>query len=708
MPTWPLLGAAFALGAASLLSQLAVIRELSQVLTANELFLGLSLAAWLSSAAVGTWCQSRWAALRPTLLPRALLLSLLLISLGLPTGLLLARSARIWLFLPPGLEAGPMGMLLATFAACALPALGSGLGFATLLSVGACEPNAGRQPAQLAAAETSGACAAGAAYTFALAWSWDPWQLSAWVLAAAGAALLILGLTQRTRVPSLLGLVLLAFLLLRPWPLLDQLSSTWTQISGTRVFSLATARGHASLYRQGKQVSAFYSGAPAFAVPDPARVEPLVLIPLAAGSGPERIALFGDDPEVLTLWLDQPGVREVTAFIPDEQAHAAWMRALPQALVRAEKDPRVRLRFGDGRWWLKQEGARFDAAVLALPPPSTLALNRFYTSGFLSLLARRLEPDGVVVYALPYSPNRLQAQETRSVAGLWRTLGSVFPHQTLLAGESLFLLASARADLGSLTPEDVAERARRLGWQGRTLPIEAVPKAFDHARSEGIRSRLDRAPFCMPNRDAWPIGSGLRSLAWLNLHAGPWPLLLLAGLAVWAWSARKRSQALTRVQKRLLAAGAAAMCLELFVLTAFQSARGDLWRTLGLLFAAYMAGSALGSAWAARRTGADRVGTWTWGLVVLAAGATGGVFWSGGNLGVTLAVLVAGGMCAGALYGTLTRDASAVEAAQAWAADLAGSSAGALLAGTFLLPMLGPYAGLVPAALLALSAMENR
>jgi hypothetical protein len=199
----------------------------------------------------------------------------------------------------------------------------------------------------------------------------------------------------------------------------------------------------------------------------------------------------------------------------------------------------------------------------------------------------------------------------------------------------------------------------------------------------------------------------LQAYAWLARQAGP--AIALAALALFlfvgygwrAWRAGRIPSAWLLIG----AVGGAGLALELYVVTAYQCARGNLWEEIGLLFAAYLAGLGLGSR-LAQTAGARLPLVFAWGgLAMLCAAGFAGIFIGQGNTLLALGWLLAGGTCAGWLYARLVQGQTAAAAAKVWSADLAGGMLGALAATPWLLPWLGVYAGLPFALGLALTAL---
>jgi spermidine synthase len=117
-------------------------------------------------------------------------------------------------------------------------------------------------------------------------------------------------------------------------------------------------------------------------------------------------------------------------------------------------DKRVHLFFDDGRRAIQRTGKKYDVAIFAVPDPSSLQINRFYTNEFLSLLKRKLNPGAVILYGVSSSADYLSAEKTGIEATVFQTLKNNFHHVEIIPGERDYFVASdslLRVDIASLS-----------------------------------------------------------------------------------------------------------------------------------------------------------------------------------------------------------------------------------------------------------------
>ncbi len=128
--------------------------------------------------------------------------------------------------------------------------------------------------------------------------------------------------------------------------------------------------------------------------------EALVHPALSLHEAPRRVLVLGGG--------DGLAVREVLKHAPVERVRLvdldpamtgtfASVQALAALSGGALLSPRVAIANEDAMAFLEETDERFDVAIVDLPDPSNYSLGKLYTVTFYRLLARRLEPGGLLV-----------------------------------------------------------------------------------------------------------------------------------------------------------------------------------------------------------------------------------------------------------------------------------------------------------------------
>ncbi|HEX7500632.1 MAG TPA: hypothetical protein VF524_10060, partial [Polyangia bacterium] len=677
-----------AAGAASLLAQVVLLREILASSQGNELVLGMVLALWLLltglASAVGGRVMRRseqaacW--LGRLLMAAPLLLgSLWMTRFAGPTAL--GQTPTIW-------------VLMAVSVAALVPACFlSGLCFAWALVALSSLPSQGRA-ARLYGAETLGSAAAGLLFHFLLA---DRLS-SAWIAFVAGAICAGASLPLAFRRKWIGALASLTTIVLSAiaCPFISSALAS-ARFPGEQVLSLQPSRyGLLAVVARGQQRVFFHDGALLFTSEDEIAAEESVHLPLLLHANPRRILLVGGGlggglvqalkhkPQRLDYVEMDPGVFPLARKFADEETRAALA------------DPRVHAVASDGRQLLRESVARYDAIVIDLPIPQNALLARLLSRECFADARRALAPGGILALATPGSDAYLDAGARQRHASLLAALGAVFPAVAVAPGGQTILWAAEQnvdARPGVLAAR-LDQRGLHLAQVGKTWLFDRLLPfhAEDYRRSLATALPIENRDF-RPVVYLFGLIESLQRLsppvarAALVLARSPWApwslaAFVLGAAALFVLGRRGRpSPAFAAV-----AAGAAGMALQLVLLLAFQALRGHLYHAMGGLIAGFMAGMGAGALAAGRFLDRPRV------LARACAGAAGAGLltlfaielaravpdWSAV---IIVVVTVVVGASTGAVYPVAVHVAALPNAAaRLYAWDLAGAAGAAALA----------------------------
>lgn len=130
------------------------------------------------------------------------------------------------------------------------------------------------------------------------------------------------------------------------------------------------------------------------------------------GTGRTANALRREGISELDVVELSPAVLELAPFFPSNE--------------RVLEDPRVRAITMDGRAWLRRSDGTYDVVTLEPMPPNFSGVNSLYSREFYEIVARRLEPGGVVAQWLP-----LHLLDPHHAASVAATFLAVFPDSIL-------------------------------------------------------------------------------------------------------------------------------------------------------------------------------------------------------------------------------------------------------------------------------------
>ncbi len=662
-----------------MVSQVILFRELAVVFLGQEIALGVALSAWLLWTGAGAIHS-----VGSSDAGRVLSARLGAAACVLPLSALLIRCSR--LLIPAGHLPGLLATVLLPFVLLAAPCWLLGAVFAAGARLAA-ERWGPAGPARIYLWASIGGFTGGrlSALFFRLGYSSFP------VLAAGGLLLALLtfefpfGSSRRgTAIFLVITLLITGFS-----RALDHASRRIEWRSYDLVAERETPYEHAALARLGGLHVLFENGAVSAQFPDPAVQEELVHWPLLAHPAPRRVLALGIPAATALAEILKHPVDSVDLVTPDPAA---------LELIEPLRDPRIHQSTSDPRLWIKRHPDTYDVILQTLPEPQNAASNRLFTAQFFEEARRALHPGGVLAFTLASSENYLSPEIAYTDASILQTAKQAFPSLEEIPGSRLIVLASDRPI--SLDPSLLAGRYHRRHIINQALVPELFPWALHPERRNALRLRLQNVRHVKINSDLWPVSLSQIWRIWLAKLVGPSEVLSLVAAFFAASVLVRRLWRRQAIQFRipestvLLGIGFAGISLEIVLLYMFQAASGSLYWQLGILFAAFMAGLAAGSAPLARNT-CPRSAAFLSTVAAALAALCAVLAWVAPQLitlarplGAFIGLLVLTGALVGAAF-PLALARAPGRAGALYAADLWGSALGALLSGLILVPVFG-------------------
>jgi spermidine synthase len=721
-----LIGLILIYGAGSLVSQVLILREILVLAQGQELKLALGLWCWLLWTGLGSLLGGRVASRYP---PATIQLGTLLCLMAwlLPGTILVTKALPLLTPIPWGQSLPPAAALFLFLTLLAPFGLVSGCFFpwaCRVLAASAPQAAVGRVYYLEALGAALGVCLLqllllGRYSTLVL-------SLGCGFCLTLAARLLAPPRSRVSRLAADLGLLLLAGAIFLN-PQLERLSRSW-QWPGRQVLaSVDSPYARLTATREGEQVSFFANHLWLFTHPDPMSAEYQTQFALLEHPRPRRVLLLGGGaPGLVPEILKTPTVSHLDYVELDPQLVALGR----QVLASPGDAPKLRIVYQDARRFLSSTKARYDVILMCLPEPQNAQLNRYYTREFFTIVARRLEPHGVFSFSLAGSQTSLQPLRAAYLGLAYHTLRQVFPEVLVMPGERARFFASPTPGTLVADPEvlvsRIAARHLKLDYvreyyllQDLSRPrqeylrrvLESQPPEvntdlnprcyfYDLALS-GVQERLPLQEVLLFLKDRSPV------VLWALVGSGALLLIVLL---------RQRPGPLSLYQVAIMGLGT--MTLEIVMLILFQIQLGSLYRQLGLLIAAFMAGMAAGGAWGARAMhpgDAARAGGWRLPPWALLAALQGGVAvlallvawslplvsshsWSGREwslkAGFAVSLALVGGLGGAVFAGSAALWGRARPDAGRWggvlyAADLLGATLGSLGISLVVLPVWG-------------------
>jgi spermidine synthase len=397
------------------------------------------------------------------------------------------------------------------------------------------------------------------------------------------------GLTSAATKPlrrEIFILMLVAGIAAFVWFIHADVLSTALQFPGQNVlFRANSPYGRLVVTESGGETNFIENGIAVVSTPNVEQVEEAAHYAMAQRPDARRVLLVSGGVAGVAKEILKYNVAGVDCVELDPLVIETGRRFLPEHFA----DPRIRVIATDARQFVRQTTNRYDVVILALPDPSTAQLNRFFTVEFFSGVKRVLADVGVLSFALGRYENYVSPELAQLLASAHRSLQPSFANILVLPGGRVFFLASDGPLHGDI--------AVRIAAQG--IPTKLVNRHYLDAMLTADRMADIQRAMSQPaalNRDFNPMLYFYHLRHWMSqftLSFGALQAVLLLLLLVYL--IRLRGPALV-----LFASGFAGSALEVVLLLAFQVLCGSVYHQVGVIVTVFMAGLAVGAAWANR------------------------------------------------------------------------------------------------------------
>jgi spermidine synthase len=372
--------------------------------------------------------------------------------------------------------------------------------------------------------------------------------------------------------------------------------------------------GNISVTENQGQYIFFLDGVPAVMTPFPdiQAVESFVHLPLLAHPDPKQVLVLSRGAGgVIHEILKHPTVSAI-AYAEIDPLLLKLLKRFATPLTDIELNAqKVTIIPVDGRLLLNTTPNRYDVIFVGVPEPASLQANRFFTREFFSMARNRLNHGGILVLGLPGSLAHINPELTDLNTCIYHTLAGVFSHIRVFPGEGQHLfLASDAPDIQAM---DIDRVIHRLVHRQMTAE-PAVPRHIDQHLHPGWQnwfSRFLEGGTRSVNHDFRPLGMFYSLSYWNSLYGTgsgrvfavlesvDLRVAFLACLAVPGLYALMRSFGTRPRQAGILlsvaTSGFTGMIVSLTVIFGFQALHGYVFSWIGILVAAFMAGSAWGA-----------------------------------------------------------------------------------------------------------------
>ncbi|MFH1835611.1 MAG: fused MFS/spermidine synthase [Methanobacteriota archaeon] len=239
----------------------------------------------------------------------------------------------------------------------------------------------------------------------------------------------------------------------------------------------------------------------------------------------------------------------------------------------------------DARWFVKNTENKYDVIIIDVPDPSSIQLNRFYTTEFFKELNSILNPYGVVSLSLSGGENYMSPESIELNSVVYTTLTENFENVIVIPGSTHYFLASSKP-LSYDFEERINERQIKTRYFENLLPGTV---SEDRVKYLTENLRLESKT----NTDLFQTSHLQYNKYWLSVFKikSEQILLLLSLIFLLALYALRSSP----IPVSIFITGFTVISLEIILLLVFQVLYGILYQWVGLLVTSFMLGGVLGA-----------------------------------------------------------------------------------------------------------------
>jgi len=610
------------MGLSGIVAQIILLREFLISFLGNELTLGIILANWLILEAIGSFLIGKTVEKVKKKMEVYVFLQIFF-SVALPFSIYLCRVFKTILLVTPGEGLGFVPILYSSF----LILLPVSVSHGALFTYGSklysqYEKKDATSISKVYVLETLGSIIGGLLITFILVQYFNSFVIAftvSLINALVSSSLLWPDqkpFFQTRHLAWALSLLYgLLFLFILCTPLSDKIhrSSLQFQWRGLNVIHNENSiYSNITVTQRGEQFTFFTDGVPSITtpVPDIAFIEDFVHFSMLFHEKPESILILsGGAGGMIHEILKYPVSR--VDYVELDPLLLRLIEKFPTPITQAElSDPRVRIHYTDGRFFIKKASDRFDLIFIGLPSPQELQTNRLFSSEFFSIAREKMNPGGMMALTLPGSLTYI-SPELRGLNGcILDTLKSVFGHVRIIPGETNLYLASDSKILGEVTAQEIIKRLEERKIQTNLFTRGYIEHRLHERWFSWYSKSMERKEVHI-NSDFRPLGVFF-NLSYWNALFSPYlsklfkwfeklSLELMIGGIVFLTIflsllfIRKPSLSGYSLPYAIFASGFADMMLDLAIIFTFQTLYGYLYHQIGLLITLFMVGIALSS-----------------------------------------------------------------------------------------------------------------
>lgn len=659
----------FVTGFVSMSVQILLLRELLNISGGYELNSGTFLASWLITSAIGAFTAggSSLNDLRKINIVFSLspMVSLILL-------ILLAR-----MFLQPGETPSFLVSLIFTFLVLIPFCLISGFTFIKLLA--AARHSGGIEPGKSFSIETTGGIMAGVLLTVLTAGIINTYKLLLIIILLSVSYTLLnwlikTGLSKMV-VKTALALAAAIIIFSDPDILFKRLLLPGVKVTSTT----DTPYGNLTFGEYGGERSVYYNHQLINYSDDVIEREEDIHYALLQTENPENVMIISGQLHSHLPELIKYPVKKVVFVERDPELVKLQSNKADPGNIELVVENKDAFRY------IKGKEENYDAVILLLPPPSTLSLNRYYTSEFFREVREKTGSDGIFMCSPGIWDNYPNQESINLFSSVYNSLKDVFVNVVPIVGNKLYFLASD-SELSS----SVCDLAVLRGTHNIYVGPDYLSDDLIKTKSDEVVSLIDRE--VKINTIAFPVSTFHFQSYFISRNLNekiPAFLIMILLFVIPMVKIRRESYS-------MYFSAASLAGFEIIVLLSIQLAAGNMYQLTGMILAVFMSGLAAGSYSIFRviervplKIKMLSIVIWYFIIALIINHLLSAVNPLSAILIIVISILPPSYMT-GSVFRELTiKDNNGLVSARTYGADLAGSALGFIVISGLVLPLLG-------------------
>lgn len=558
--------------------QVLFIREITTVFQGNELMMTWTLGIWMFLIGIGAFIgRKRNLLYSNTSLVSGIIFILSLMPLILVPLLSILKNSLF----PPGILVGPISFLLVIIILLFPVCLLSGITYAKLVHLVKSKEN---DFIKVYGFEAIGSLIGGVCVSFIMV-QWFSIMESFFLLVVVTNCLLFF--LRKKLVNAITGSLCLFLLILFYFYPVDEKIKSFLFVNQRVVESMETNYGNLTVSENAGQYNFYENGNLLFTSENTIVSEEYVHYALLQHNNPQHVLLVsggisGMIKEILK-YSEVQGI-DYIELNPGLFKLAAKYAPLPT-------DKRINVIKGDARRYINRNVGKYDVAIMALPDPSSMQVNRLYSENFIEKLKQRLNLGGVVIFGISPSGNYMSESKLQMEAAMYNTLKNSFANVGIIPGERDYFLAS-----DSEISIAITQLYKRNSIDNIYVNDYYIDDVSIKQRSNTILRNISGKSIV--NSDNKPQPVFLYSAHFLSQFNTKWWLILVLPLILLIipfFGLKAASQS-------VYLAGFTAASVEILLIFSFQVVFGYIYSAIGIIIAIFMGGLALGALFSRNKT----------------------------------------------------------------------------------------------------------